>query len=253
MAKSSIEWTEATWNPVTGCNKISPGCKFCYAARMAGRLQAMGLDKYRNGFELTLQPQDLELPLRWKKPQTIFVNSMSDLFHIDVPLSYIQEVFKVMRQAYWHRFQVLTKRAERLQELAPKIDWPENVWMGVSVESQKYVERINRLRVTGANVRFLSLEPLLGPLPSLNLDGIDWVIVGGESGPGARPINSAWVTDIRDQCLRAGVPFFFKQWGGVRKNAAGRELEGRTWSQMPVRKTSPHHRAPRFHFATICE
>lgn len=239
MAKSSIEWTEATWNPVTGCNKISPGCKFCYAARMATRLHAMGLDKYRNGFELTLQPQDLELPLRWKKPQTIFVNSMSDLFHVDVPLSYIQEVFQVMRQADWHRFQVLTKRAERLQELAPHIDWPQNVWMGVSVESQKYVERIDRLRTTGANVRFLSLEPLLAPLPSLNLDGIDWVIVGGESGPGARPINSAWVTDIRDQCLRAGVPFFFKQWGGVRKKTAGRELEGRTWSQMPVRKMQP--------------
>lgn len=235
MAKSSIEWTEATWNPITGCNKISPGCKFCYAARMAGRLHAMGLDKYRNGFELTLQPQDLELPLRWKKPQTIFVNSMSDLFHTDVPLSYIQEVFRVMRQADWHRFQVLTKRADRLQELAPQIDWPDNVWMGVSVESEKYVERIDRLRMTSANVRFLSLEPLLGPLPSLNLDGIDWVIVGGESGPGARPINSVWVTDIRDQCLRAGVPFFFKQWGGVRKKAAGRELEGRTWNQMPVR------------------
>ena len=202
---------------------------------MAGRLHAMGLDKYRNGFELTLQPQDLELPLRWKKPQTIFVNSMSDLFHTDVPLSYIQEVFRVMRQADWHRFQVLTKRADRLQELAPQIDWPDNVWMGVSVESEKYVERIDRLRMTSANVRFLSLEPLLGPLPSLNLDGIDWVIVGGESGPGARPINSVWVTDIRDQCLRAGVPFFFKQWGGVRKKAAGRELEGRTWNQMPVR------------------
>jgi protein gp37 len=210
---SGIEWTEATWNPVTGCNKISPGCKYCYAERMAERLQAMGQPNYRNGFELTLQPQMLELPLRWKRPQTIFVNSMSDLFHDHVPLEYIQRVFDVMRRADWHRFQVLTKRAERLAELSSNIDWPNNVWMGVSVESADYTSRIDDLRATGARVKFLSLEPLLGPLEKLKLRGIDWVIVGGESGHRARPMDRAWVTSIRDQCARAGVAFFFKQWG----------------------------------------
>jgi protein gp37 len=232
--KSAIEWTESTWNPVTGCTKVSPGCKFCYAERMAERLQAMGQPNYRNGFRLTLQPQMLELPLTWKRPQTIFVNSMSDLFHKDVPLGYIKRVFEVMRQAHWHRFQVLTKRADRLLALDPSLDWPVNVWMGVSVESSDQVHRINDLRRTHARVKFLSLEPLLGPLPNLNLKGIDWVIVGGESGPKARPIQTSWILDIRDQCQQAEVAFFFKQWGGRNKKQAGRLLEGRTWDEMPL-------------------
>jgi protein gp37 len=236
---SGIEWTEATWNPITGCNKISPGCKYCYAERMAERLQAMRQPNYRNGFELTLQPQMLELPLRWKKPQTIFVNSMSDLFHKDVPLAYIQQVLSVMRRAHWHRFQVLTKRAARLAALSSEVDCPANVWMGVSVESAAYVDRIDGLRSTGAHVKFLSLEPLLGPLAHLNLQGIDWVIVGGESGPRARPVDPAWVTGIRDQCRRDGVAFFFKQWGGKNKKKAGRMLEGRTWDEMPVIQAAP--------------
>jgi len=231
---SGIEWTESTWNPVTGCTKVSPGCKHCYAKRMAERLRAMGQANYANGFELTLQPHMLELPLRWRKPQTIFVNSMSDLFHEEVPLGYTRRVFDVMRRAGWHRFQVLTKRAERLVRLSPQLSWPENVWMGVSVETDRYRHRIDALRSTGAVVKFLSLEPLLGPLHALDLTGIDWVIVGGESGPRARPMDPAWVTDLRDQCRRAGVPFFFKQWGGVNKKKAGRLLQGRTWSQMPV-------------------
>jgi protein gp37 len=230
---SGIEWTESTWNPVTGCTKVSPGCKHCYAERMAERLQAMGQANYRNGFALTLQPQMLELPLQWKKPQTIFVNSMSDLFHDEVPLAYIQRVFEVMARASWHRFQVLTKRAERLAEVSGVVDWPDNVWMGVSVENADYVDRIECLRRTGARVKFLSLEPLLGPLARLDLSGIDWVIVGGESGPGARPMDPAWVTDIRDQCRCAGVAFFFKQWGGKNKKKTGRVLEGRTWDEMP--------------------
>ncbi len=231
---SSIEWTESTWNPLTGCNKISPGCKHCYAERMALRLQAMGQPHYADGFKLTLHEDSLELPLRWKKPQTIFVNSMSDLFHKDVPVKFIQKMFDVMRRAHWHRFQVLTKRSDRLLELSPQIDWPGNVWMGVSVESNDYTFRIEHLRATGAKLKFLSLEPLLGPLPNLDLTGMDWVIVGGESGPGARPMDASWATDIRDQCSRAGVPFFFKQWGGVQKKKTGRTLEGRTWDEMPV-------------------
>jgi protein gp37 len=231
---SGIEWTESTWNPVTGCTKISPGCKFCYAERMATRLQAMGQANYRNGFELTLQPHMLELPLRWKKPQTIFVNSMSDLLHEDVPLEYIRRVFDVMRRASWHRFQVLTKRADRLAQLDPEFQWTANIWMGVSVESDKYRSRIDDLRSTGAKLKFLSLEPLLGPLHDLVLREIDWVIVGGESGPKARRMDPAWAEDLRDQCSRARVPFFFKQWGGKNKKAAGRILDGRTWDQMPV-------------------
>lgn len=232
--KSAIEWTESTWNPVTGCTKVSPGCKYCYAERMAERLQAMGQENYRNGFDLTLQPHMLELPLQWKKPQMIFVNSMSDLFHRDVPLDYIQCVFDVMRRAHWHRFQVLTKRAGRLAKLSSKVAWAPNIWMGVSVESDKYRSRIDELRSTGALTKFLSLEPLLGPLHDLDLHDIDWVIVGGESGPKARPMDAAWATDLRDQCKRAKVPFFFKQWGGSNKKQAGRVLEGRTWDQMPV-------------------
>ena len=235
MARGSgIEWTEATWNPVTGCAKVSPGCRHCYAERMAERLHAMGQPNYANGFELTLQPHMLELPLRWKKPQTIFVNSMSDLFHQDVPLEYVHKVFDVMARAHWHRFQVLTKRAERLQDLSPRLSWSPNVWMGVSVETARYESRIDCLRGTGAHLKFLSLEPLLGPLPGLDLSGIDWVIVGGESGPGARPMDPAWVTALRDQCGQAKVPFFFKQWGGTNKKRAGRALEGRVWDEMPA-------------------
>lgn len=237
-ANSAIEWTESTWNPLTGCTKISPGCKHCYAERMALRLQAMGQPHYINGFKLTLHEESLELPLRWKKPQTIFVNSMSDLFHPDVPFEFILRMFDVMRQARWHRFQILTKRAERLLELSPQLHWPENVWMGVSVENQDYVHRIDHLRRTGARIKFLSLEPLLGPLEDLDLREIDWVIVGGESGPGARPMQPDWLRSIRNQCRPAGVPFFFKQWGGVRKKKAGREFEGRTWDEMPVHKQS---------------
>jgi protein gp37 len=231
---SAIEWTESTWNPLTGCTKISPGCKHCYAERMALRLQAMGQRNYANGFELTLHENALELPLKWKKPQTIFVNSMSDLFHKAVPVEFIFRTFDVMCRADWHRYQVLTKRSDRLLELSALLPWKAHIWMGVSVENQSYTFRIDHLRHTGAMVRFLSLEPLLGPLPSLNLEGIDWVIVGGESGPGARPIDPAWVLEIRDQCLEAGVPFFFKQWGGTREKKSGRELEGRTWDEMPA-------------------
>jgi protein gp37 len=236
--KSGIEWTQTTWNPVTGCDKVSAGCKNCYAERMAGRLQLMEQPNYRRGFELTLQPHMLERPLTWKTPQTIFVNSMSDLFHKDIPDSYIQSVFDVMRQASWHRFQVLTKRSERLRQLAGRIDWPGNVWMGVSVESERYIDRIDDLRQTEAAVKFLSLEPLLGPLRSLDLSDIDWVIVGGESGPGARSIDPDWVVDLRDQCQQANVPFFFKQWGGVNKKRTGRLLSGRTWDELPVYQTA---------------
>ena len=231
---SGIEWTESTWNPLTGCTKISPGCKHCYAERMAKRLQAMGQPNYANGFKLAIHEIVLEKPLEWKTPQVIFVNSMSDLFHEKVPVDFIQETFDVMRRAIWHQFQVLTKRAERLAELSLQIDWPENVWMGVSVENQDYVSRIDCLRRTGARIKFLSLEPLLGPIQQLDLTGINWAIVGGESGPGARPVLQEWVTDIRDQCVAAHVPFFFKQWGGVQKKRAGRALEGRTWDEMPV-------------------
>lgn len=233
MATSKIEWTESTWNPLTGCTKISPGCKHCYAERMARRLQGMGLEKYRNGFRLSLHPDVLEDPLRWEKPQLIFVNSMSDLFHKDVPMAFIQQIFDVMRRADWHVFQVLTKRAERLLELDPLIDWPPNVWMGVSVENSDYIYRVHLLRQTHAAVKFLSCEPLLGPLPDLPLERIDWVIVGGESGPQARLMSPDWVRQIRDQCQAAGVPFFFKQWGGTRKKKTGRLLDGRTWDEVP--------------------
>ncbi len=231
---SSIEWTEATWNPVTGCTKVSPGCKHCYAERMAHRLQAMGQSKYRDGFNLTLHEDTLEQPLSWQKPLMVFVNSMSDLFHEEVPLSFICSAFDVMRRASQHVFQVLTKRSERLLTLDPKISWPGNVWMGVSVENEDYLHRIDNLTEAHARVKFLSLEPLLGPLPDLDLKGIDWVIVGGESGPGARPMAKEWVTSIRDQCLAAYIPFFFKQWGGFRRREAGRELDGRTWDQLPL-------------------
>ncbi len=231
---SHIEWTDATWNPVTGCTKISPGCKHCYAERLSHRLQLMGQANYRNGFKLTLQPQMLDLPLRWKTPKRVFVNSMSDLFHEDVPTDYIKRVFNAMKRAHWHQYQVLTKRSERVLELSNELEWSPQIWMGVSIENDKYKYRIDDLRKTRAHVKFLSLEPLLGSLGNLNLRGINWAIVGGESGPGARPLNSEWVTEIRDQCIRSGVAFFFKQWGGVQKSKTGRMLEGRTWDQMPV-------------------
>ncbi len=231
--RSGIEWTESTWNPVTGCTKVSPGCKHCYAERMAERLQAIGQENYSNGFQLTLQPHMLELPLRWKRPQAIFVNSMSDLFHEEVPVEYIKRIFDVMRRADWHRFQILTKRSERLAEIDASLEWAVNIWMGVSVESAEYLSRIDDLRGSRAHLKFLSLEPLLGPLPDLDLAGIDWVIVGGESGPRARPMNAEWVSDLRDQCQKMNVPFFFKQWGGVNKKRAGRLLDGRLWNQMP--------------------
>lgn len=233
MATSKIEWTESTWNPLTGCTKVSPGCKHCYAERMAKRLQAMGVEKYRSGFKLSTHEDVLQEPLKWTKPQIIFVNSMSDLFHEEVPLSFILRIFNVMSKANWHQFQILTKRAERLLEMDSNINWPKNVWMGVSVENTSYVHRIDLLRSTHAEIKFLSLEPLLGPLPNLNLTGIDWVIVGGESGPDARPIHPDWVRNIRDQCLYAHIPFFFKQWGGTNKKKSGRLLDSRTWDELP--------------------
>lgn len=232
-SRSSIEWTECTWNPVTGCSKVSPGCKHCYAERMALRLRAMGQTNYVNGFELTIHEHMLELPLRWKRPRMIFVNSMSDLFHDQVPMEFIHRAFDVMRRASWHTFQVLTKRSARLGEVDQSIDWPPNVWTGVSVEDNDHLFRVDDLRQTACHLRFLSLEPLLGPLPSLDLRGIDWAIVGGESGPGARSMKEEWVVDIRDQCLATRVPFFFKQWGGVRKKTNGRILQGSTWDEMP--------------------
>ncbi|MCU0288785.1 MAG: phage Gp37/Gp68 family protein [Acidobacteria bacterium] len=232
--KSSIEWTESTWNPVTGCTKISPGCMNCYAERMAKRLQAMGQANYKNGFNLTIHPQNSRLPLKWNGNQTIFVNSMSDLFHEAIPIEFVQEVFETMEEASWHRFQVLTKRSERLLEISPLLKWVKNIWMGVSVENEKYMHRIDHLRETPAHVKFLSIEPLLGPLNNMDLSDIDWVIVGGESGPGARPMKKEWVMDIRDQCIKAKIPFFFKQWGGMNKKKAGRSLEGRTWDEMPL-------------------
>jgi len=232
--RSSIEWTGATWNPSTGCDALSPGCDNCYAERLAHRLKAMGQKKYANGFQLTLHTEALDVPLSWKQPQVIFVNSMSDLFHQQVPPEFIQRVFATMRKAHWHQFQILTKRSGRLLALSDRIEWPPNVWMGVSVESERYAKRIDHLRRTPAKTKFLSLEPLLGPLERLDLSGIDWVIVGGESGPGARPMRHEWATSIRDQCAAAGVPFFFKQWGGVQKSRAGRTLEGRTHDAMPA-------------------
>jgi protein gp37 len=231
---STIEWTDATWNPVTGCSKISPGCKNCYADRMAFRLQSMSQPRYVNGFKLTLQPDLIRQPLEWKKPKMIFVNSMSDLFHEDVPLKFIKIVFGVMSKAYWHKFQILTKRSERLLEICEQLTWPDNVWMGVSVENQDYVYRIKHLKSIPAAVRFLSIEPLIGPITRLPLGRIDWVIVGGESGPRARPMNPEWVRKIRDICLNKNVPFFFKQWGGGHKSHYGRNLDGRTWEEMPV-------------------
>ena len=240
--KSAIEWTDATWNPVTGCTKISPGCKHCYAERLAFRLMAMGNPRYRNGFGVTLHPDQLKLPLKWPQPRRIFVNSMSDLFHEAVPEEFIRQAFEVMVQADWHIFQILTKRAERLVSLAPRLPWPPNVWQGVSVENADYTWRVAYLQKVSAAVRFLSVEPLLGPIPRLPLDGIHWVIVGGESGPRHRPVDPAWVRDVRDQCLTARVPFFFKQWGGRTPRSGGRVLDGRQWDQMP--KLTSYHNQP---------
>ena len=235
MAQNSkIEWTEATWNPVTGCSKISPGCKHCYAERLAERLQAMGSYRYRNGFKITLQADIVDLPLRWRQPKVIFVNSMSDLFHKDIPDEYIAKVFATMQAANWHTFQILTKRSDRLASISGTLPWPENVWMGVSVESPEHAFRIADLLKVPAAVRFLSVEPLLAPIPRLALRGIDWVIVGGESGPGARPMKLEWVQVIRQRCEKLGVPFFFKQWGGTNKKVAGRKLDGKTWNEMPT-------------------
>jgi protein gp37 len=231
--KSKIEWTESTWNPVTGCTKISSGCKNCYAERMAKRLRAMGQPNYINGFQVTTHEKALDRPLKWKKPQTIFVNSMSDLFHKSVPSEFIHKVFDIMNKAHWHRFQVLTKRPERLLKLNKKLNWTPNIWMGVTVENSDCKTRIDYLRETDAEVKFLSMEPLLGPVQDMNLYGIDWVIAGGESGPRSRPILEDWVVDIRNQCQTAHISFFFKQWGGVQKKKTGSLLEGRSWKEMP--------------------
>jgi protein gp37 len=232
--KSNIEWTNMTWNPVTGCNKVSSGCKHCYAEAMAKRLQAMNSPRYSNGFRVTLHDDLVNLPLRWKKPRLVFVNSMSDLFHDEVPLDFIQRVFATMNACPQHQFQVLTKRPERLKALAGELTWTANIWMGVSVENQRYAYRSDLLRMVPAYVRFLSVEPLIGPIDYLPLRDIHWVIVGGESGPKARPMEQSWVEDIYDQCRVAGVPFFFKQWGGVQKHRSGRELFGRTFDEMPT-------------------
>ena len=234
MAQSSIEWTQMTWNPTTGCHKVSAGCKFCYAEIMTRRLKAMGQEKYKHGFKIVkTHPETLEIPYTWKTPKIVFVNSMSDLFHKDVPLDYIKQVFKVMNENPQHVFQVLTKRAERLFEIHKEIRWTHNIWMGVSVEDSRVVERIDFLRKTRAKVKFLSLEPLIGELKNLNLKKIDWVIVGGESGHTPRPMNPDWVLDIQDQCEKSKVAFFFKQWGGKNKKAAGRILNGKTYDEMP--------------------
>ena len=247
MQRSQIEWTEATWNPVTGCTQVSPGCANCYAMRFAERFRGVPGHPYERGFDLQLRRDRLEQPLKWRKPRTIFVNSMSDLFHPGVPEEYVRDVFEVMERASQHRFQVLTKRSERLAELSPKLPWPENVWMGVSVENQRWTSRIDDLRRTGAAIKFLSCEPLLGPL-ELDLSGIDWVIAGGESGPGARPMDGDWVRGVRDQCEAAETAFFFKQWGAynecgrrVGKKRAGRVLDARTWDELPAERKELIH------------
>lgn len=234
MAQSSIEWTEMTWNPTTGCTKISAGCKYCYAEVMTKRLQAMGIEKYKEGFAIKTHEDALQIPYSWKHPKVVFVNSMSDLFHPNVPFSFIEKVFKVMNDTKQHTYQVLTKRAERLFELHKKLNWTPNIWMGVSVEDERVIDRIDFLRQTNAKTKFLSCEPLIGPLQNLNLENINWAIVGGESGRKARPIKEAWVWDIRQQCQEQGVAFFFKQWGGANKKKTGRLLGGRTYNEMPV-------------------
>ncbi len=231
---SKIEWTDSTWNPVTGCTKISHGCKYCYAERMAKRLQLAGVKKYKDGFQVAVHTSALEEPTRWKKPRMVFVNSMSDLFHKDVTTDFILSVFHTMNQSPQHIFQVLTKRPGRVLKINRKLPWTQNIWMGTSIESERWQSRLDDLKSTDAHVKFLSLEPLLGPLPNLDLDGIDWVIVGGESGPKARPMCIEWVREIRDMCIEKKTPFFFKQWGGVFKKRTGRTLDGRVWNQFPA-------------------
>lgn len=233
MSRSKIEWTESTWNPITGCTKLSDGCAYCYAERMSARLHAMGQKNYRNGFKVTCHDYLFEQPLHWKKPRMVFVNSMSDIFHDDIPDSVIISLFNTMKKAHWHTFQVLTKRADRLQKLSSQLPWEKNIWMGVTVENQKCSNRIKKLLKTGAYIKFLSMEPLLGPVQDISFEGIDWIIVGGESGPGARPMKEEWVLDIKSQCEKGKIPFFFKQWGGVNKKKAGRMLLKRTWDEMP--------------------
>ncbi|MEU8764875.1 phage Gp37/Gp68 family protein [Streptomyces sp. NPDC048659] len=242
--RSAIEWTEATWNPTTGCDRVTPGCDNCYALTLSRRLKLMGASKYQNdgdprtsgpGFGLTIHPDALDVPLQWKAPRMVFVNSMSDLFHARVPLDFVRQVFEVIASTPQHTYQLLTKRSLRLRRIADRLDWPSNLWMGVSVENGDQLDRVDDLRAVPAAVRFLSCEPLLGPLAELNLDGIGWVIAGGESGPGHRPVEEEWLLDIRDLCSAAGVPFFFKQWGGRTPKAGGRELEGQIWSEMPTR------------------
>jgi protein gp37 len=246
--RSEIEWTEATWNPTTGCDRTSPGCDNCYALTLAKRLKAMGQPKYQNdgdtrtsgpGFGLSIHPETLAIPRTWASPRLIFVNSMSDLFHPKVPVAYIRSVFEVIADTPHHTFQVLTKRSKRLATLADRLEWPDNLWMGVSVETERYAFRIDHLRTVPAGTRFISAEPLLGPLPGLDLSSIDWVIVGGESGPDARPMQAQWVADLRDQCAAAGVPFFFKQWGGRTPKSGGRTLDGRLHDEMPLRMAEP--------------
>jgi protein gp37 len=231
--KTKIEWTEYSWNPITGCSEISPGCANCYAKRFAERLKSMGKPRYKEGFKVQLHSDQLVVPKRWKKNKIVFVNSMSDLFHEEVPDAYIKQVFDIMNTCRQHVFQILTKRSDRLQTLAQELNWTENIWMGVSIEDAQHIYRLRDLLKTNAKVKFISFEPLLGPIPNISIEGIDWVIVGGESGPNARPMNKEWVVSLRDKCCLSKVPFFFKQWGGVNKKAAGRCLEGKIWNQMP--------------------
>ena len=237
--KSAIEWTDATWNPVTGCRQVSPGCDHCYALTFAERFRGVPSHPYEQGFDLKLWPERLELPLKWKKPRMIFTNSMSDLFHKDIPDEYIYRVFEIMVKANWHIFQVLTKRSARLARIASSLPWTSNIWIGVSIELDRYCWRANHLRQVPATTRFISAEPLLGPLTYLNLDGIDWLISGGESGLGYRPCNPEWVRDLRDRCQAAGVAFFHKQWGGRTPKAGGRLLDGRTWDEFPKLNQMP--------------
>lgn len=234
MKKTKIEWTESTWNPTTGCTRVSAGCKNCYAERMAKRLQLMGIEKYKNGFELAIHPDVLDEPYSWRNHRTVFVNSMSDLFHESMPLDFIKKVFKVMNENPRHTFQVLTKRAEILVKYSDQLKWSKNIWMGVTVENQEHTERIEFLRGIKANVKFISIEPLIGEINEINLSNIDWVIVGGESGPNARPMLKEWVLNLKNQCINQDVPFFFKQWGGINKKKSGRLLNGQTWNEMPL-------------------
>jgi protein gp37 len=237
--KSAIEWTEATWNPVTGCDKVSPGCAHCYAEAFAERWRGIAGHPYEQGFDLRLWPTRLDQPLRWKRPRMIFVNSMSDLFHEQIPPNFIQEVFRSMEKAHWHTFQILTKRPERVVELADRLPWPDNVWMGVSIENRRFISRADLLREVKAAVRFISAEPLLGPLEGLDLTEIDWLIAGGESGFRHRPVKPDWIRSLRSNCENEGVAFFFKQWGGRTSKTGGRELDGRTYDDMP---SLPRHK-----------